>query len=340
MIKNNKWNLLLSSIIILLPAFMGVFFWNTPAVLILSLIVLAIHWICILITAKDPKNDGQNQKVFRLVIWICPLISIFANFITYAAVFKKTDGLAAFTFLLLGLLFVAIGNYLPKCKQNFTIGIKVKWALANEENWNATHRFGGRIWVIGGLLLMLCCFLPESLFPWVMFIAIFVLAFIPAIYSYLYYRKQVKAGTAPEKVVIPMDKTTKRFSIVGCVVGVVILIGALIMVFTGEINLTYEDNSFTVEATYWNAMTIDYASVDSIEYRDDFDAGSRIYGYSGARLLLGTFENEEFGSYTLYSYTPCDTCVLLEMEGKIVAIGGEDETATKTIYEELLLHIQ
>ena len=54
------------------------------------------------------------------------------------------------------LLFIVIGNYLPKIKQNNTIGIRVVWTLQDEENWNATHSFSGIIWGTSGILCMLC----------------------------------------------------------------------------------------------------------------------------------------------------------------------------------------
>ena len=54
------------------------------------------------------------------------------------------------------LLFIVIGNYLPKIKQNNTIGIRIVWTLQDEENWNATHSFSGRIWRASGILCMLC----------------------------------------------------------------------------------------------------------------------------------------------------------------------------------------
>ena len=220
MIENNKWKLLVSSVAILLPILVGLILWNdlpeqmtthwgadgnadgwssrTFAVLGLPLILLALHWVCIFITSKDPKNKGQNKKVFGMVLWICPIVSIFASGITYAAALGKEFNMEIIGLLLIGLMFVVIGNYLPKCKQNYTIGIKVKWTLANEENWNATHRFGGKVWVIGGLLLMACVFLPEALIPWVLMIALTIMAAIPIVYSYAYYKKQVAAGTAPE----------------------------------------------------------------------------------------------------------------------------------------------
>ena len=49
-----------------------------------------------------------------------------------------------------GLLFIVVGNYMPKIRQNSFMGIRVKWTLENEANWNASHRFGGKVWVAGG----------------------------------------------------------------------------------------------------------------------------------------------------------------------------------------------
>ena len=54
------------------------------------------------------------------------------------------------------LLFIVIGNYLPKIKQNNTIGIIIVLTLQDEENLNATHSFSGRIWRTSGILCMLC----------------------------------------------------------------------------------------------------------------------------------------------------------------------------------------
>ena len=211
MIKNNKWKLLFSSIVILLPIVFGLIFWNELpeqmithwgidgnadgwsnryfAVFALPIFILIIHWLCIFCTTiLDPKNKNQNNKVVGLVIWITPIISLVTNGIIYAASFDKEFSPYLINTLLIGVIFVIIGNYLPKCKQNYTIGIKVKWTLESEKNWNATHRFGGKVWVIGGLLIMISSFLPETIIPWVMASLIVILAIVPIIYSYLYYK--------------------------------------------------------------------------------------------------------------------------------------------------------
>lgn len=215
MIKNNKWKLIFSSIVILLPILFGLIFWNELpeqmithwgidgsadgfsnryfAVFILPIFILIIHWLCIFFTAVvDPKNKNQNNEVFGLVIWITPIILLFTNGIIYATAFGKEFSPYLVTSLFVGSVFVIIGNYLPKCKHNYTIGIKVKWTLENEENWNATHRFGGKVWVIGGLIIIISSLLPETFIPFVMVSSIFILVIIPVGYSYLYHRKIIK----------------------------------------------------------------------------------------------------------------------------------------------------
>ena len=90
---------------------------------------------------------------------------------------------------LIGVLFILIGNFLPKTKQSYTMGIKLPWTLASEENWNRTHRLAGFVWVIGGVY-----FVVMSFFSWTLagfLIPVALLGLIPAAYSYILYRKGI-----------------------------------------------------------------------------------------------------------------------------------------------------
>ncbi|MBE6671136.1 MAG: DUF1648 domain-containing protein [Ruminococcaceae bacterium] len=358
MIKRNKLKLIISSILIFLPSVAGVILWDrlpeimtthwgadgnadgfaskALAVFVMPLILLALHWICIFITVKDPKNKGQNNKVFGIVLWITPMISIFANTVVYAVSLGMELDLMTYTMLLMGLMFTVIGNYMPKCKQNFTLGIKIKWTLENEENWNATHRFAGKVWFIGGVLLMICAFVQESLFMYLLVGAIFVLVLMPTVYSYLYYKKQVKSGTAPEKIQLSMNKSFKIGGTAGVIVAIIIAIVLLFICFTGEIEYRFDSESFTIEASYYNDLTVEYDVIDSIEYREDCKAGSRVSGFGSPVLSTGVFKNDEFGYYTRYSYTGCDACVVIEVDGKVLVITAKDNKDTKQIYQELI----
>jgi uncharacterized membrane protein len=110
--------------------------------------------------------------------------------LTYAtALGKEIDAMSVLP-IVMGVLFLLIGNYLPKCAQNRTIGIRIKWTLEDEENWNATHRLSGKAWVIGSLLILASVFLPTVLAWWITIGVTFVMALVPIIYSYCFYKSK------------------------------------------------------------------------------------------------------------------------------------------------------
>ena len=210
--KQTKLNIILSCIVLLSPMIFGMIVWNKLpesmpihwgvngeadrwsskpfAVFVLPLLILAIHGICIFASRKDFRDKKQSPKVMGLVLWICPLLSVMANSLTYAISLGKEINVLFVVSLTMGALFVLIGNYLPKCQQNRTVGIRIIWTLKNEANWNATHRFAGKVWVIGGLLLMASSLLPYSILPWAMITLLVVFIGLPVLYSYRFYRKE------------------------------------------------------------------------------------------------------------------------------------------------------
>ena len=210
--KHTKLNIILPCIVLLSPMIFGMIVWNklpesmpihwgvngeadrwsskSFAVFVLPLLILAIHGICIFASRKDFRDKKQSPKVMGLVLWICPLLSVMANSLTYAISLGKEINVLFVVSLTMGALFVLIGNYLPKCQQNRTVGIRIIWTLKNEANWNATHRFAGKVWVIGGLLLMASSLLPYSILPWAMIALLVVFIGLPVLYSYRFYRKE------------------------------------------------------------------------------------------------------------------------------------------------------
>ena len=208
MIKKNLKLLIITSIVILLPIVAGLIFWDQLpaqmpthwnaagevdgwsskpfAVFGLPMIMLAAQWLCVLGTASDPKKKNHTAKVLHLVLWIVPVLSVVLHTITYLTVLGYGVRIEMVMPIFIGLVFVVIGNYLPKCKQSYTIGIKIPWTLNNEENWNKTHRFAGFLWVICGVVIML-----TGIFGgFIIFFAItLVMVLAPIIYSYILHRR-------------------------------------------------------------------------------------------------------------------------------------------------------
>ncbi|MBQ1491504.1 MAG: SdpI family protein [Blautia sp.] len=127
--------------------------------------------------------------MFTLVLWLFPVLSLVANVAIYSANLGYHLEMSRMVNILLGVLFIIIGNYLPKARQNYSIGIRIPWTLANEDNWNRTHRFAGFLWVIGGLLIVLLSFI--NFLPGYWFVSIIlVIALVPCLYSFWLHVKQ------------------------------------------------------------------------------------------------------------------------------------------------------
>ena len=141
-----------------------------------------------------------------MTIWIIPVITLIYNGIARLVnMGADTENLfMAFIYYGTGLMFMVIGNYLPKVKQNNTIGIRVVWTLQDEENWSATHRFSGKIWVASGILCMLCGLFAESIAALVLYVvSIMAAVIISVLYSYFFYKKKIETG---EKLKIQYKK--------------------------------------------------------------------------------------------------------------------------------------
>ncbi len=359
-LKENKWKAVISSVAILLPFLVGLLLWNRLpenmtthwgadsvadgfsrkgfAVFGPPVILLALHWIALALTVTDVGNKGQSKKAMGLLFWIMPILSWFCNGLMYCAALGTERNPTLLMPWLMALMFIAFGNYLPKIKQNMTYGIKVHWALYDEENWNMTHRFAGKLWVAGGILLLFASLLPSEAFVLVMLIDILVMGFVPVIYSYLYYRKQRKAGKAM-LTGKQLPKSYANASKVGTVIGVCILIFVLAMMFTGNIDFHISDTDLTVEADYHDDLRIKFEDIDSIEFREAHDVGIRTYGFGSPRLTMGTFTNEEFGDYTRYAYTGEDSCVIIRSGNCVLLIGAKTDAETFELYQDLVRKI-
>lgn len=204
MLKENKKTLIITSIITILPMLVGILFWNRLpdvmathfgmnnnadgftskafAVFGIPLCLVAIEWIGAYVTARDPKKQNISPKMFSFVLWLVPAVSLFAMSSIYAVNLGHSVDMPFIGALLVGLMLVIVGNYLPKARQNYTVGIKIPWTLDNEENWNRTHRFAGFLWVIAGILMIVLTLFGFNNYGLIIVIT-FVVVIVPILYS-------------------------------------------------------------------------------------------------------------------------------------------------------------
>ena len=150
----------------------------------------AIFVLCVGMLEVDPKKRGMDDRLKTITRWIVPILSIIVQCITISYALDDSLNLVRFIPILVGVLILLIGNYLPKCRQNYTMGIKLPWTLNSEENWERTHRFGGKMYVIAGLCMILAAFFSGYVST-IIFALSLVACFIPAIYSFALYNKGI-----------------------------------------------------------------------------------------------------------------------------------------------------
>ena len=354
--KNKKY-WLVTSAITLVPIVLGLILWNRLpdqlpthfgvdgaadgwsgkgfAVFGIPLMMLGFHIVIFFATRLDKQNRGHNEKVMNLVGLIFPVMSIVNSVIIYTHAMELELNLSMVLFPMLGLLFIVIGNWLPKIKQNSTLGIKIKWTLYNEENWNRTHRVAGFVWVIGGVIFCLMGFVPEKTLLFLLPLQIILLACVPMVYSWQLAKKQQREGTYTESEVNKKLKQHPVLMAVTTVLVTAILLGVGCIMFTGDIEYTVTGEKLTIDADFHSDLTVSLETIDSMELCQGHPDGTRTWGFASARLLMGWFESDELGDYTRYTYTGCDSYILLTSGEDILILNAKTEADTQALYEQL-----
>ena len=161
--------------------------------ILLPVLMTGIVYLLFLIIPKiDPKgkleNMGNKLNLFRLIL--TGFMSILCLYILYSI--KTVNGDPRMLFPILGLLFAFLGNYMKTMKPNYFIGFRTPWTLENEEVWKKTHKFGGLLWFIGGLLITLTFLVSEKIQLYTFIAITVVITIVPVVYSYLEFQKLKK----------------------------------------------------------------------------------------------------------------------------------------------------
>ena len=329
-IADHKGQLILSSLVTLLPALAGWrLAWEAAA-------MLAAHWLVLLVVFSDRRNrDRQSKKAVRLIFWIMPAVSLLTGGVTALLQrgVQSASTLSTAMAMGFGLLFIVLGNYMPKFRQNSFMGIRVKWTLESEANWNATHRMGGKVWVAGGFACLAGAMLPVKAMGAVFPVVLVTVALAPIVYSYYYSKTQ---PAAEKTVSAPLPLWQKRAA--RLIVAAVAVIAVWVFL-AGSAKIVYEDASFTVEASGWQDLTLSYSDVAAVDYlpaEEVPEGGIRTYGLGNLRVSFGHFSNEAYGDYIRYTYDSCRDCVRLTTAGgRTILLNGPDQPATRAIFDQL-----
>ncbi len=154
---------------------------------------LFIYFLMLIVPSIDPKRKiqemGSKYFNFRLILTIFfSILSIYLIYVTKEGSLQNPNILGT----LIGLLFIMMGNYFQTVRPNYFIGIRTPWTLENEQVWKKTHRLAGKIWVAGGVVIMILGFLLSNVTAMLIafFSIVFIIVLIPVVYSYLEFQKK------------------------------------------------------------------------------------------------------------------------------------------------------
>jgi uncharacterized membrane protein len=202
-------------IIILISFAIGIYFypqlpdkiashWNTKGeadgymskcwgLFLMPIISLGLFLLFLLIPKIDPlkKNIEKFRKYFDIFV---VLIILFLFYVYVLTVFWNTGtrfNMGQMMIPALGILFYYIGILLRHAKRNWFIGIRTPWTLSNEKVWQKTHRIGGKLFKIAGIIAFLGIFF-QGLAIWFVLVPVILAAIYTLVYSYFEYQKEIK----------------------------------------------------------------------------------------------------------------------------------------------------
>jgi uncharacterized membrane protein len=215
MIKKNWKTLLITGSIILLPLIWGIIAY--PAlpdqipihfdlsgnvdghghklfVLLISPIVLLIQWAATIEANVRGKKEEITDGYIRGMSWTLAASATALGGVVYNCANGNLVTAQRLAPLIVGIMFVVMGNFMPKQKRNRWAGLRLKWTLEDPDNWMKTHRLFGQFSVVGGFAVLALSFMKNIQLAYaIMFVIMLVVLFVPVIYSYALSKKSAKS---------------------------------------------------------------------------------------------------------------------------------------------------
>lgn len=162
-------------------------------IFLLPIIILSVNVLAEVTKHTDPQAANYfvfSKHYYQFFLALNLFLFLVQMYLITYALELVTFNVTGVVIVAIGVLFIIVGNMMPKVKQNFFMGIKTPWALADEQIWYATHRFGGKLWFVVGILLCICGFLPTTVQIPAIMIGAGIATAAPMVYSYVIYKRR------------------------------------------------------------------------------------------------------------------------------------------------------
>jgi uncharacterized membrane protein len=166
-------------------------FWGA---FIMPVMSIGMFLLFLVLPSIDPlkANVAKFRGIFNTFIVLMMVFMTYMHGLTLAWNLGYTGFRMSVAMLPgIGLLFIFIGFLIEKSKRNFFIGIRTPWTLSSDTVWDETHRVGGLLFKISGVLALIGAFFPDYAF-WFLFLPMIGASLFSIIYSYILFRREAK----------------------------------------------------------------------------------------------------------------------------------------------------
>ena len=139
----------------------------------------------------------------------------------------------------------------------------------------------------------------------------------------------------PEKE-LKRKKTRNIETAVIVLITIAAMVFSAVLLFTGDVKVLIRNDRLEIQGSFWSDYELPLSEIRTVTYREDFETGRKRMGVNSLQLNEGTFQNSEFGEYTIYSYARCEDFVVMETTDGVLAVNGKTPEETRKLYEKIL----
>ena len=155
--------------------------------LVLAALPIIILFLMVFLPEIDPRKENYKKHIHVSLLFTIgvTLLLIACSWLSVLAALGYNVNIHTLLPVAIGIMFIAFGNRIPQVRSNYFFGIKTPWTLANEDVWRKTHKMGGILFCIMGILFVIGALIDNSHF--IEFVLVpFLLGSIIFLYVYSY----------------------------------------------------------------------------------------------------------------------------------------------------------
>ena len=156
---------------------------------LVPLISIGILLLYLAIPLIDPlrKNIQKFRRYYDLIFILLLFFILYIHALTIVFNLGYVFNFSLMIIPAMAVLFFFMGGIMINSKRNWFVGIRTPWTLSSDVVWDKTHKLGGRLFQISGIIALIGIFFGNYII-WFILVPIIVSAIVSFVYSYIVYR--------------------------------------------------------------------------------------------------------------------------------------------------------